>query len=58
MGPRVLKIFPADYIPTSLGDLARLAVEDPAWPSAPDWLGTYLEQAGATPAAFQTITDA
>lgn len=46
---------------TSLGDLARLAVDDPAWPSEPDRLGTYityLEQAGATPAAFQTLTDA
>ncbi|MFE5724761.1 YozE family protein [Streptomyces erythrochromogenes] len=47
--------------PTSLGDLARLAVEDPAWPSEPDRLGTYityLEQAGATSEAFQTLTDA
>ncbi|MFC9816343.1 YozE family protein [Streptomyces virginiae] len=47
--------------PTSLGELARLAADDPAWPSEPDRLGTYityLEEAGATPAAFQTLTDA
>ncbi|MGW9369638.1 YozE family protein [Streptomyces xanthophaeus] len=47
--------------PTSLGDLARLAADDPDWPNEPDRLGTYityLEQAGATPAAFQTLTDA
>ncbi|MFD3472114.1 YozE family protein [Streptomyces sp. NPDC058682] len=47
--------------PTSLGDLARLAADDPAWPNEPDRLGTYityLEQAGATTAAFQTLTDA
>ncbi|MFE5720613.1 three-helix bundle dimerization domain-containing protein [Streptomyces erythrochromogenes] len=47
--------------PTPLGDLARLAADDPAWQSEPDRLLTYvahLEQAGATPAAFQTLTDA
>ncbi|MFE5620977.1 YozE family protein [Streptomyces virginiae] len=47
--------------PTPLGDLARLATDDPAWPNEPDRLPTYidyLEQAGATPAEFQTLTDA
>ncbi|MFG2339784.1 hypothetical protein [Streptomyces yangpuensis] len=47
--------------PASLGDPARPAAEDPAWPNEPDRLGTYithLEQAGATTAALQTLTDA
>ncbi|MFK0223996.1 YozE family protein [Streptomyces vinaceus] len=46
---------------TSLGDLARLAVDDPAWPAGPDRLQTYvdyMEQAGAGPAALQALTDA
>ncbi|MEV6398469.1 YozE family protein [Streptomyces sp. NPDC051907] len=37
---------------TSLGDLARLAAADPAWPNEPDRLQTYvdyLKQAGAAP---------
>ncbi|MEU3844118.1 YozE family protein [Streptomyces sp. NPDC028635] len=47
--------------PTSLGDLARLAVGDPAWPDGPDRsriYTDYMERAGASPAALQTFIDA
>ncbi|MEV0981144.1 YozE family protein [Streptomyces sp. NPDC049915] len=46
---------------TSLGDLARLAAGDPAWPDGPDRLQTYtdyMERAGASPAALQMLIDA
>ncbi|MFF7771814.1 YozE family protein [Streptomyces massasporeus] len=44
-----------------LGDLARLAADDPAWPDGPDRLQTYtdyMERAGSSSAALQTLIDA
>ncbi|MFF8938085.1 hypothetical protein ACF08O_25850 [Streptomyces paradoxus] len=46
---------------TPLGDLARLAAGDPAWPDGPDRLQTYTdyrERAGASTAALQNLVDA
>ncbi|MFF5967736.1 YozE family protein [Streptomyces collinus] len=46
---------------TPLGDLARLAAGDPAWPDGPDRLPTYtdyMERAGASAGALQTLVDA
>ncbi|MFJ1732854.1 MULTISPECIES: YozE family protein [unclassified Streptomyces] len=46
---------------TPLGDLARLAATDPAWPDGPDRLPTYsdyMERAGASAAALQALVDA
>ncbi|GAA2768866.1 hypothetical protein GCM10010103_79100 [Streptomyces paradoxus] len=46
---------------TPPGDLARLAAGDPAWPDGPDRLQTYtdyMERAGASTAALQTLLDA
>jgi hypothetical protein len=50
-----------EQAPTPLGDLARLAAGDPTWPNGPDRLPTYtdyMERAGASTTALQTLVDA
>lgn len=46
--------------PMPLGDLARLAADDPAWPDGPDRLQTYIdykERSGASSTALQILVD-
>ncbi|MFH9016381.1 YozE family protein [Streptomyces sp. NPDC017943] len=46
---------------TPLGDLARLAAADRAWPDGPNRLPTYInymERAGASTSALQALLDA
>jgi uncharacterized protein YozE (UPF0346 family) len=48
-------------VSSAIGDLARDAASDPAWPDGPDTLQTYadhLEDAGASDAALDTLADA